>query len=190
MRVRESGMPPRDAWEALFDVPRILDELQVGSHLDDVIEVGCGYGTFTLPVARRVSGQVHALDIDPAMVEATRDRAREEDVGNVHVDARDVLETGFGVDDAVDAVLLFNILHGEDPVALLEVAATALRPGGHVLAIHWRHDPTTPRGPPMRIRPRPKDLEEWALETGLLEVEEGPVDLPPWHYGWRFRRTG
>lgn len=190
MRVRESGMPPRHEWEALFDVPRILDELRVGSHLGTVVEVGCGHGTFTLPVARRVAGQVHALDIDPSMVEATRDRAREEGVGNVHVEARDVLEDGLGFDDEVDAVLLFNILHGEDPVELLRLAATALQPGGHVLAIHWRHDPATPRGPPMSVRPRPKDLATWALETGVLAVDAGPLDLPPWHYGWRFRRTG
>ena len=32
--------------------------------LGDVAELGCGYGTFTLPLARRIGGTVHTLDID------------------------------------------------------------------------------------------------------------------------------
>ena len=49
MRVRESGMPPQDYWDSFFDVDRILDELLLDSSRRDVLEFGCGYGTFTLP---------------------------------------------------------------------------------------------------------------------------------------------
>lgn len=189
MRVRESGMPDEAEWEALFDVPLILDRLGIDASVGDVAEIGCGYGTFTLPVAERVSGRVVACDVEPAMVERTRTRAKHAGLDNVDPSVRDVHDEGLLIDDA-DVCLVFNLLHGEAPVALLRAAARAVHVGGEVHAIHWRHDPETPRGPPMAIRPEPEDLAAWAKETGVLEVVEGPIELPPWHYGWRFRRTG
>jgi hypothetical protein len=82
-------------------------------------------------------------------------------------------------------VLLFNILHCEQPVRLLQHAASALQPGGEVLVIHWRYG-DTPRGPALQIRPQPEQIANWALETGRLRIKRGPIDLPPWHYGFRF----
>jgi hypothetical protein len=96
---------------------------------------------------------------------------------------RDVMSEGFGV--RADAVLLFNILHCAQPVRLLQLAAGALRPGGEVLVIHWRHDMATPRGPAADIRPSPDQVAGWAAEAGLSALET--IDLPPWHFGLRLR---
>jgi SAM-dependent methyltransferase len=189
MKVRESGMPEEEYWESLFDVGLILDRLGVDARLRDVVEFGCGYGTFTIPVAKRISGIVTTFDIDPAMVERTKQRAAVAGAYNVQYVVRDVFGEGFGGEgESKDACLLFNILHCEDPVRLLTEAARVVRPGGTVLVIHWRCDPATPRGPRMEIRPQPERIVGWAEETGLLEVEGGTIDLPPWHYGLRLRR--
>lgn len=168
-------MPERDYWESLFDVPLILQRLGIHRFVD-VAECGCGYGTFTVPVAEAIRGTLFAYDIDPEMVATSLRRAG---VASVVGRVRDVVDHGF--DELVDAVLLFNILHGEDPVAMLRQAQAALRPGGRVLAIHWRHDPATPRGPSMAIRPTPEKIMEWAQQAGLRASD--PIDLPPWHYG-------
>jgi SAM-dependent methyltransferase len=184
VKVRDSGMPEREMWERLFDVELILDRLQVDGALRDVVELGCGHGTFTIPVARRTGGQVRAYDVEPEMVEATRRRAADEGLPNVAVERRDVLVDGFGVPaGSQDACLLFNILHHDDPVALLALAADVVRPGGRVLVIHWRYDASTPRGPDLDIRPRPEQIVECAAATGALGAEGGVIDLPPWHYG-------
>lgn len=175
MQIRESFMPERDYWESLFDIPLILRRLGVDRFVD-IAECGCGYGTFSVPEAEAIRGTLYAYDIDPAMVAMTIGRVGDAAVvGRV----RDVVENGFV--EQVDAVLLFNILHGEDPAALLRHAKIALRPGGRVLVIHWRHDPATPRGPSMGIRPTPEMVVEWAALTGLRSSL--PIDLPPWHYG-------
>jgi SAM-dependent methyltransferase len=188
MKLRESGMPEETYWETLFDVGLILDRLGIDARLRNVLEMGCGYGTFTLPVARRISGALTTFDIDEAMIEHTRQRAAKSEVWHVGYVVRDVFMHGFGGATASqDACLLFNILHGEEPVRLLAEAARVVRPGGAVLVIHWRYDPATPRGPSMMIRPRPEQIAGWAKETGLLEAEGPVIDLPPWHYGLRLR---
>jgi SAM-dependent methyltransferase len=110
---------------------------------------------------------------------------------NVLYFVRDVFMDEFGAEaGGKEACLLFNILHCEEPVRLLAEAARVVRPGGAVLVIHWRHDPPTPRGPNLEIRPRPEQVMGWARETGLLEAEGQAIDLPPWHYGLRLRRRG
>jgi len=191
MKLRESGMPDEGYWEMLFNVELILDRLQIDSRLRDVVELGCGYGTFTIPVARRISGTLDTFDIDADMIDRTRRRATEAGLRNIRCHHRDVVVDGLGLPDAAcDACLLFNILHGEEPVRLLGEAARVVRPGGFVYAIHWRYDPTTPRGPTMEIRPRPGQLATWAEETGVLQRLGEAIDLPPWHYGWRFTRHG
>jgi predicted RNA methylase len=65
MKLRDSGMPDEDYWETLFDVPLILDALGIDSRLRDVAEFGCGFGTFSIPIAQRISGELIAFDIDP-----------------------------------------------------------------------------------------------------------------------------
>jgi SAM-dependent methyltransferase len=179
MKMRDSGMPEESYWESLFDVPLILSRLKL-DQCRDVAELGCGYGTFTVPIAQAISGTLTTFDIEPAMVARTRERT----AGlPVVCEVRDVLEAGFGV--TVDCVLLFNILHCEQPVELLQHAANALNAVGHVAVIHWRYG-ATPRGPSLEIRPKPEQIVAWAAEAGL-KIEGKIIDLPPWHYGMRFR---
>jgi len=189
MKLRESGMPEESYWASLLDVELILDRLEIDGRLRNVIELGCGYGTFTIPVARRISGVLTTFDIDEAMVERTRKRAIEAGVSNVLYVVGDVFADGFGGEaGGKDACLLFNILHCEDPLRLLQEAARVVRPAGLVPVIHWRHDPATPRGPSMEIRPRPEQIMAWAKRAGLVATPSPVLDLPPWHYGIRFNR--
>ena len=176
MKVRDSGMPDEAYWESLFDIPLILSHLKV-DRFHDVAEFGCGYGTFTLAVAQQISGTLYAFDVDPKMLSRTKERS----VGlKIKCRHRDVMEQGFGVQ--VDAALLFNILHCEEPKALLRQAASA---APTILIIHWRHGPT-PRGPSLDIRPRPEQIAAWGSSVGLQAG--APIDLPPWHFGMELVR--
>jgi len=177
-------MPPEGYWESLMDVPGILNAFGFGPSTRNVAELGCGYGTFTLPLASRVSGSVHAIDIDSDMVARTTARALTAGVLNVRAKKRDLLREGFGVPPgSCDAVLLFNILHGEEPVELLQAATEALRRGGLIAVIHWRTDLETPRGPSADIRPTPAQILKWSAAAGSLDALGPSFLLPPWHYG-------
>ena len=178
MKIRDSGMTDECYWESLFDVPLIVSRLGIDC-CHDVAELGCGYGTFSIPVAKAISGRLYTFDIDPEMVARTKARA---DSLPMVCETSDVMESGFGVH--VDAVLLFNILHCERPVELLSHAANALCADGQVLAIHWKYG-NTPRGPSLEIRPQPEQIIEWAAKAGLRPLGE-VIALPPWHYGLRF----
>lgn len=181
-------MPDEPYWESLFDVGLIVSELGIDSKLNDVAELGCGYGTFTLPVARAVSGTVYTFDIDPTMIARTEERGRRAGIDNVICRRRDVMEQGFG-QQGMDAVMLFDILHCENPLVLLSHAAEAVRTGGWLFVIHWRYDSRTPRGPSLDIRPKPEQIIDWAAQAGWT-LQGDTIGLPPWHYGLRFTCSG
>jgi len=189
MKVRDSGMPEEAWWSTFFDPEGILRAFGLGGEAGDVVEFGCGYGTFTLPAARLVSGTVHALDIEPALVETVKEQCSREGIDNVRAQVRDFVEGGTGLpDDSVRFALLFNILHHEEPMALMAEAFRALVPGGHLAVIHWNYDPATPRGPALEIRPRPEQCIEWGREAGFTFDEGERFDLKPYHFGLGFRK--
>jgi SAM-dependent methyltransferase len=188
MKVRESGMPEPDAWDAYFKPDLILRKLGLTSACHDVVEFGCGYGTFTIPAARLVAGTVYALDIDAPMIAITRSRAEECGLRNIEFIVRDFIGDGTGLPTgSMDYAMVFNILHYEEPVSLLREVYRNLKDGGIIGIAHWIYDPETPRGPPMSIRPHPEQCMRWTEKAGFSRSSD-IIALPPYHYGLVLRR--
>ena len=186
MKGRESGMPDEVYWASFFDPELILARIlgpRVGTY--NLLEFGCGYGTFTLPAARYTRGRVTALDIEPSMISLVEQRAKDAGLANVPAEVRDFVAHGTGVADSSQGhAMVFNLLHIEDPLALLREAHRTLQPGGILSVIHWRSDIETPRGPPLAIRPNPAQCALWLAETGfdsVLQVDLTPA--APYHFG-------
>ena len=72
MKVRDSGMPDEKMWEGFFDARNILGQLDFTDQQADVVDFGCGYGTFTIAAARGTIGMVHALDLSRRWSERRR----------------------------------------------------------------------------------------------------------------------
>jgi len=189
MKARQSGMPEEEMWQGFFDPAAILRQLKLTPSCRDVVDFGCGYGTFTIPAARMVCGTVHAFDIEPDMASVTRAKAEAEGLRSVQVYVRDFVTEGTGLPPAsVEYAMLFNILHAEQPERLLRESYRILVSGGLLGIIHWNYDPATPRGPSMEIRPRPEQCCDWAINEGFRLLLPGIVNLPPYHYGMALER--
>ncbi len=112
MKVRDSGMPDEGMWTGFFDPAKVLSTLGLDRGLQNLVEFGCGYGTFTLAAAGIVSGTVYALDIEPEMVSIVQQKCRAAVITNVQAVVRDFVKEGTGLaNNSIDAALLFNILH-------------------------------------------------------------------------------
>lgn len=170
MKGRESGMPEEGYWETFYDAGCIVEKLDCARNGKEVIaEFGSGYGTFTLPVARRTSGTVHAFDIEPELVALVQRKAQAEGLAHVRPQVRDFVARGTGLPDrCVDHAMIYNLLHLEEPVALLREAYRILKPGAAVSIVHWKYDAATPRGPSMEIRPRPKQCRTRYRHDSIL----------------------
>lgn len=124
MKIRDSGMPEELMWESFFDAERILQSFGLNKDTRDIVEFGSGYGTFTLAAAALIHGTVYALDIEPSMVQRVKEKCARSNIENVHVQVRDFIGEGTGLPPgSMDAALLFNILHHEQPLTLLRKPA-------------------------------------------------------------------
>jgi len=190
MKTRESGMPPEEMWQSFFDPIAVLTKLGLDTNCGDVLEFGCGYGTFTIPASLTVRGKVYAIDIEPEMLAITGEKANAVGIENIELMQRDFVAEGCGLtDNTVDYVMLFNILHAEERMALLREAWRVLRPSGKLAIIHWNYDSATPRGPSMVTRPKPGQCRAWAEKVGFAAISPTDIDLPPYHYGLLLERS-
>ncbi len=101
-----------------------------------LLDVGCGTGSVTVHVAANTGARVVGVEPDPDR--AARARERGLDVRAELLSEELVRELG-----SFDVVMFADVLeHLADPLALLRIAATALAPGGAIVAsvpnvAHW-----------------------------------------------------
>lgn len=183
MKIDDSGMPEESYWNSLFNIGGIVNWLGIPEK-SKVVEIGSGYGTFTVPIAS-ISQEctVVAFDIESAMLEITRHNLASSGLSNVDCILRDVLAEGTGLEpESVDVVLLFNILHFRERRVLLQEASRILKKDGIAAIIHWRKDIPTPRGPAIELRP---DMAQilGASEHLKLHFHGNGRILEPYHWG-------
>ena len=186
MKGRESGMPDEDCWNGFFDADCVIGELfGDGGCQGNVVEFGCGYGTFTIAAARHATGIVSAFDIEPDLIGRLQTRAKQEAIMNLVAAARDVVAHGTGLGSGSQHhAMIYNLLHIENPDGLLREAHRVLHPNGRLSVIHWRSDIPTPRGPSLEIRPTPEQCTAWIEAAGFRETRG--IDLQeccPFHFG-------
>lgn len=176
-------MPAEDMWASFFDVELILSELQINTDINDLVEIGCGYGTFTIPAARLIRGNLYTFDIEKEMFDIVTQKLTTLQIENVVPAERDILSHTTGLaSNSVDYVMLFNILHNDSPMDFLNEAYRILKPAGKVGILHWRSDIKTPRGPHLSIRPKPDQILQW-LDKIKFRIHKEPIVIEPYHYG-------
>ena len=124
----------------------LLPYLRPGARL---LDFGCGPGTVTTGLARRVTpGEVVSIDVSEEILDLARSHATEQGVENVSFQQADVYALPFE-DGSFDVAFGHQVLqHLADPPAALVEVGRVLRPGGIVAVrdadygtmVHWPRD--------------------------------------------------
>jgi len=183
MKANDNRMPEESYWNSLFNIPLILEWLNLKSVSCPIVEMGCGYRTFTLPIARKTKDEVYAFDINPVMIEATQRLVQEAGIRNVQFIQRDIVDEGTGLEsNSVGLVLLFNILHFTKRRIILNEVSRILKPSGTIAFIHLRRDITKPLGPALHLRPDKQIILKSIIGLDLSFKENNKI-LEPYHWG-------
>jgi SAM-dependent methyltransferase len=106
-----TAMPDPDWWEALWPRPSVVIAALGIEPDSDVVDLCCGDGLFTLPLAR-IARRVVAIDLNPAMLERARARLTAAGLTNCSFVTGDAYDIAKLVPIPVDAVLIANTFHG------------------------------------------------------------------------------
>ncbi|MEO1056140.1 MAG: methyltransferase domain-containing protein [Actinomycetota bacterium] len=125
-------------------------EPQRGEH---VIDIGCGAGSTTVELARRVGdgGRVTGLDISPTMVEGAAALVAQHELPNVTLRVADAMVDEFAGD--ADALYSrFGVMFFADAASGFANMRTALKPGGRLGFVCWQSPADNPwASTPLRI---------------------------------------
>lgn len=169
--------PARDAWQKPDEVVRALGVAPGQT----VCDIGAGPGYFSLRLAAAVGprGRVLAVDVEPRMLEALRERMGK-------LGARNLTPVLALPDDplvpeaACDLVLVVDTFHHfPDGVAYLRLLARALKPGGRIANIDF-HKRELPVGPGLDNKIARQDFLAMAAAAGLEPA--GEPELLPYQY--------
>ncbi len=146
-----------------FQPPDLLAERHGVRRGMTVLDVGPSNGRYTLAAARAVGpqGRVHAVDLEPRMIERVRRRAAEEGVTTVEARRADVYALPYA-DAFFDVVYLITVT-GEipEPVRMFRECRRVLRPGGTLGVSELLTDPDYP------LR---RTVTAWASAAGFRPV--------------------
>jgi ubiquinone/menaquinone biosynthesis C-methylase UbiE len=129
-----------------------------------VLDVGPGNGRYTLAAARAVGprGHVHAIDLEPRMIQRVHQRAASEGVTTIEARVADVYALPYP-DDFFDVVYLITVT-GEipEPVRMLRECCRVLKPAGTLGVSELLTDPDYP------LR---RTVTAWATAAGFRPAE-------------------
>ena len=117
------------------------------------LDIGCGYGFFTIPAAQLVGveGKVFAVDVAASAIDLLKRDASVKGLKNVTAIVGAAEETLF-CSGCADMVFYSIVLHDfRDPAKVLQNAKQMLKPTGTLVNIDWKKK-LMPIGPPVRIR--------------------------------------
>lgn len=192
-----TGMPDDDWWRVLWPDPNgVLAKVGISPGMS-VIDLCCGNGHFTAPLAALAGkdGRIIAVDMDSKMLGEARlrvDRAGQKQplapCEWIEADACHI-DQSLKDKNKADALIIANTFHGvPDKTGLSESVVQVLKPGGLFIVINWHARPreqtivlNQPRGPRTDMRMTPDEVAEVVVPAGFMLTEI--VDLPPFHYG-------
>lgn len=186
MHFSGAGWLTRPTREEEEDPLKMLNSLGIQPG-QTICDFGCGNGYHTLQIAKRIGpqGTVHAVDIQPEMLQLLRERAGSRGLENVTT----VLATE---DDAglprktFDYVLMVDVYHElSDPEAVLEAVRGSLKPEGKLVLVEFREEDETVPILPLHKMSQAQAVKE-VTANGFKLV--GQFDRLPWQHVLFFGR--
>lgn len=150
-----------------FSPEQLLNMIPV-KETDSILDFGAGTGYFSIPAAKRIKGNVYALDIDATMLEIINEKALEEQLSNiVPVQGRmEALPLPVG---SIDIIIASLVLHEIQPLApLLQQMKNILKKEGYLVCLELEPKDSSEKAPRITL----EGMEREMIEAGFKITEK------------------
>lgn len=166
----------------ILPVEKIIEVLDL-PEVANVADIGCGTGYLTIPLAQKVTqGQIFAVDIEPRMLSALKERAK----GLKNITLIQSTEDRIPVaEGTVDISFLVAVLHElNNPEGYLKEIGRISKDRHYVIVVDW-NEKEGAMGPPIKIRiPKDKTIGLFKIHDYKLVKEFVPSE---YFYGLVFQ---
>lgn len=146
-----------------------------------VADIGAGAGTFTVPLAKAVSGggKVYAVDIEQGLVDHIAQRAKEQKATNVLAVLGKFTDPNLPARD-VDVAFIFDVLHHiDDRAGYLKNLAPYLKKTGRIAVIDF-HPELGPHKDDPALQLTREQTKAWMAAIGFKPVAEPALYTDKW----------
>lgn len=148
----------------LLSPEEILNMLTI-KNTDRILDVGAGSGYLSIPISKKTSETVYALDFDQRMLEVIEVKCEEQNIKNIQLIHSTIEDIPKNVKN-IDIVLASLVLHEVSPLeSVIRKLRGTMNVGGQLLCLEYEKDEKYFHGPPMDLRIHSTDLEK------LLKLE-------------------
>lgn len=157
-----------DRWQR-WNPPSLLALAGLGAG-QTALDLGCGPGFWTLPMAEMVGalGNVFALDVSQEMLESLFDKNSHANIHAMQVELPHIPLA----DASVHFIWAAFVFHEVEPPAVLALQLRRVfQPGGRMAVLEWQSEAHSGNGPPLRHRVSPQQLESFLSEAGFNRIE-------------------
>ena len=163
-RARILGSSRRAGW---LKVDELIEKTDVSEGMV-CVDLGCGAGALSLPLAEKVgsTGKVYAVDTNPNVLQVIEEK---NPPANLVTLLKSAADTGLDASIA-DCCFMILVLHEVSPEGVLAEAYRLLKTEGKAIALEWRMDFDSPR-PPRNERIDRDRMEQLMTGAGFTTFE-------------------
>ncbi|KGA98387.1 SAM-dependent methlyltransferase [Alkalihalobacillus alcalophilus ATCC 27647 = CGMCC 1.3604] len=135
---------------------------------DSILDFGAGTGYFSIPAAKRILGNVYALDIDAAMLEIINEKAIKEQLTNI-VPVQGSMVALPLPDASIDMIIASLVLHEIQTLApLLQQMKNVLKKGGYLICLELEPKGSSEKAPRITM----EEMEHEMKDIGFQITEK------------------
>lgn len=132
---------------------------------DSILDFGAGTGYFSIPAAKRIMGNVYALDIDPSMLEIINEKALKEKLTNI-VPVQGSMEALPLPDGSIDMIIASLVLHEIQPLApLLQRMRNVLKKEGYLICLELEPKGSSEKAPRITLEGMEREMKEAGFQV-------------------------
>ena len=132
---------------------------------DSMLDFGAGTGYFSIPAAKRILGNVYALDIDATMLEIINEKAQKQQLTNI-VPVQGSIEALPLPDGSINMIIASLVLHEIQPLApLLQQMRNLLKKEGYLICLELEPKGSSEKAPRMTLEEMEREMKEAGFQV-------------------------
>lgn len=147
-----------------FSPEQLLNLIRL-KETDSILDFGAGTGYFSIPVAKRTTGKVYALDIDATMLEIIKEKSMKEQLTNI-VPVQVGMEELSLPDGTIDIIIASLVLHEIQPLGpLLQHMKNVLKKEGYLICLELEPKGSSDKGPRITLEGMEREMKNAGFQV-------------------------